>query len=36
MDIFQSIIIAIVEGLIEFVYPDKPNHPRQKYRRMKN
>lgn len=27
---------ALRAGLIEFVYPDKPNHPRQKYRRVKN
>ena len=27
---------ALRAGLIEFVYPDKPNHPRQKYHRVKN
>ena len=27
---------ALRDGLIEFVYPDKPNHPRQKYRRVTN
>lgn len=26
---------ALRDGLIELVYPDKPNHPRQKYRRVK-
>jgi hypothetical protein len=26
---------ALRDGLIEFVYPDKPNHPKQKYRRVK-
>ncbi|MBR6067222.1 MAG: putative DNA binding domain-containing protein [Bacteroidales bacterium] len=27
---------ALRDGLIEFVYPDKPNHPKQKYRRVTN
>lgn len=28
----HTILPAIVDGYVEMVYPDKPNHPKQKYR----
>jgi hypothetical protein len=28
----QTIQPAMLEGYVEMIYPDKPNHPKQKYR----